>query len=224
MGTDTPSCRFLQICLSLLGLPCLAVAVPWILCVYKSLYPPPSLSLGFQLYSPPPRVVCVVPSIPTRGAVHQLFLEATQQNHSTAQAPLRPGHQTPPSGQSVALLCPGGFSQAVFSLSWSKATSPPKAFPCCPARFRSCTLLLDCLSPHPPLHLPARNWLRSSNPGCPSPPGSKRHKARTELGSPQGCLREARMGFKYLVPALLSNTQRPHLCLFFFLCPYLIGR
>lgn len=113
-----------------------------------------------------------------------------QHNRTTAQhrPPLRPRHQTPPSGQSVALLCRGGFSQAMFSLSWSKATSPPKAFPCCPASFRSCALLLDCLSPHPPLHLPARSWLRSSNPRRPPPPGSKRHKARTELGSPQGCL------------------------------------
>lgn len=152
---DTPSCRFLRISLSLPGLPCLVAAVPWILCVCKSLYPPPSLSLGFQLHSPPPRDICVVPSIPTRGAVTSFSWR--QRNRTTAQHrhPLNPATRRRPLGNPSSLLCRGGFSQAAFSLSWSKATSPPKAFPCCSASFRSCTLPLDSLSPHPQLHLPA---------------------------------------------------------------------
>lgn len=107
MGTDTPSCRFLQISLSLPGLPCLVVAVPWILCVCKSLYLPPSLSLGFQLHSPPPRDICVVPSIPTRGAVTSFSWR--QHNRTTAQHryPLNPATRHRPLGNLSSSSLPG---------------------------------------------------------------------------------------------------------------------
>lgn len=98
------------------------------LCLQISVPAPFPFSGVPAAFSTTQRYLCC-PKHPHERGCDQLFLEATQQDHSTAQAPLKPGHQTPPSGQSVPSSLPGRVLSSRIFLVLEQGHLSSKGFP-----------------------------------------------------------------------------------------------